>query len=230
LVFNGWPCEALFVFWPSLTSAEQTIIEEIGVRRSFEPGSRLLDDGESATSILVILSGQAKLTRTSFDGHTVVIELRGPGALLGELAVLDEGRRIATVVAVTEVEGLVVPASRFRELLLGHPRICFAVLLTVSDKLRQATAWRTVASSTDVLTRLATRLVELIGEHSSTDEVIDIDSPFTQQELADWIGVSRDAVVLALGTMRSRGWIETGRRTIRILDVAALRSVADRAV
>lgn len=202
-------------------------LESIGVRRSFAPGTRLLDDHETGTAILVILRGRLKLSRTSVDGRTVLIELRGPGDLVGELAVLDRGRRIATGTAVGTVEALLVPATRFRELLLDHPRICFAVLLSVSEKLRQATAWRTVTSSTDVLTRLATRLIELAGDPGPSESVIEIRSPLTQQELADWIGASREAVVLALGAMRSRGWIETGRRTIRFLDLPALRAAAD---
>ncbi len=215
------------MFWPSLSPAEQATIEAIGVRRVFAAGTRLLGDEANATAILILIRGQMKLTRTSADGHTVIIELRGPGALVGELAVFDQGRRIATGIATTEVEALVVPAPRFRELLLEHARICFAVLLTVSDKLRQATAWRTVTSSTDVQTRLAARLIELAGDVDPVDGVVEVHSPFTQQELAEWIGVSRDAVVLALGAMRTRGWIETGRRSIRILDLAALRSIAD---
>lgn len=215
------------MFWPSLSPTEQATIEAIGVRRVFAAGTRLLGDETNPTAILIILRGQMKITRSSAEGHTVIIELRGPGALVGELAVFDQGRRIATGIATTEVEALMVPAARFRQLLLEHARICFAVLLTVSDKLRQATAWRAVASSSDAQTRLASRLLELAGDADPVDGVVEIHSPFTQQELGEWIGVSRDAVVLALGTMRTHGWIETGRRSIRILDLDALRSIAD---
>lgn len=220
-------CEDAWVFWPALGSAEQEIIEGIGVRRTFAPGTPLLGDQENAAAILVILQGQIKLTRATADGHSVIIELRGPGSLIGELAVLDSTRRIATATAVSEVIALVLPSDRFRQLLLDNAAICFAVLVHVANKLRQATAWRTVASSNDVLTRLATRLVELAADREPTDGVVEIHSPFTQQELAEWIGASRDAVVLALGTMRSRGWIETGRRTIQVLDLPALRAAAD---
>ena len=48
--------------------------------------------------------------------------------------------------------------------------------------------------------------------------------PLTQQELADWVGSSREAVTKALGSLRSRGLIETHRRKIVILDPARLRA------
>lgn len=214
------------VFWASLSHDEQLAIEAIGTRRVFSPGSRLIGDNESAAAVFVLLSGQVKLTRTTIDGDSVVIELRGSGALIGELGALDAGRRIASATAVTPVEALVVPASRFRQLLLEEASICFAVLLVVGEKLRQATEWRLVASSTDVMTRLAGRLAELAqGVQPQGDGTVEIHSPFTQQELADWIGVSRDAVVQALGAMRSEGWIETGRRVIRVHDLEALEAI-----
>lgn len=204
---------------------EQEAIEKLGVRSSYAPGRTILAEHDNAATVIV-LRGRIKLTTSSIDGHQILIELRGPGDLVGELAALDRGRRVATVTAVSRVEALVIPATRFRELLLSEAGICFAVLLTVADKLRQATAVRTVNASSDVLTRLAGRIVELAGHEEPIDGVIEITSPLTQQELADWIGASRDAVVLALGSMRTRGWIETGRRTIRVLDLPALRSAA----
>jgi CRP-like cAMP-binding protein len=69
--------------------------------------------------------------------------------------------------------------------------------------------------------------VELAGSAQPTaDGVIEVKSPLTQQELADWIGVSRDAVVLAMRRIRELGWVETGRRTIRILDLNALKAAS----
>jgi CRP-like cAMP-binding protein len=48
----------------------------------------------------------------------------------------------------------------------------------------------------------------------------------TQDELAGWTGASREAVSKALRHFRDRGWIETGRRSIIVLNVDALRTLA----
>ena len=75
----------------------------------------------------------------------------------------------------------------------------------------------------DTLGRVARRLVELTGRYGEADgDGLRITLPLSQEELAGWTGSSREAVVKALRTMRSRGWIATARREIRVLDLDAL--------
>ncbi len=76
----------------------------------------------------------------------------------------------------------------------------------------------------DVPTRLAGILVDLAGRVAPSDDAIEL--PISQHELAEWCGASREAVTKALGTFRSRGWVRTGRRSITVLDLEALRSRA----
>jgi CRP-like cAMP-binding protein len=57
-------------------------------------------------------------------------------------------------------------------------------------------------------------------------DVVRIDLPLTQEELAGWAGASREAVTKALHSLRELGWIETGRRTVTIRDIDALRGRA----
>ena len=109
-------------------------------------------------------------------------------------------------------------------LLAERSSMSFQVLVIVAEKLRQCSSRRLEAGTSNAQARLCQRLVELAESQNRTSaEVIEIQSPLTQQELAEWIGTSRDAVVLALRQIREQGWIETGRRTFRILDLEALR-------
>lgn len=211
------------MFWDSLTTGDRDALSKAGSRRTFPAGAHLFLYGDEPTHAMVILSGLVKLTRTSIEGKEILIELRGRGSVVGELGVIDDHPRSAAVVVVEPVEALVVPAKAFRELLLERGSIAYALLDIVTDKLRQATDRRLEAGVGDTQARLCVRLVELARSASpGPDGVIELEMPLTQQELADWIGVSRDAVVLALRRIRDLGWIETGRRAIRILDLAAL--------
>lgn len=58
---------------------------------------------------------------------------------------------------------------------------------------------------------------------------IDLNLPITQEELGQWAGLSREGVGKGLSELRSTGVIETGRRRVRILDLATLSDVAARA-
>jgi CRP-like cAMP-binding protein len=215
------------MFWDNLRAADQEVLEAVGVRRRYQAGTSLWFDGAPSTHTLIMLAGLVKVTRTSIDGREVIIELRGSGNILGELAAIDSSPRSAAITVIEEVDALVIQASDFRQILLDNGQIAFAVLEVVADKLRQSTDRRLEAGVGNAQARLCNRLVELAGDTlPSTDGVIEVKSPLTQQELADWIGVSRDAVVLAMRRIRELKWVETGRRTIRILDLEALKAAS----
>jgi len=215
------------MFWDNLRAADQEVLEAAGVRRRYQAGVPIWLDGDPPTHTFIVLSGLVKVSRSSVDGREIIIELRGQGTILGELASIDSSPRSAALTAIEDVEALVVQADMFRRLLLENGPIAFAVLEVVAHKLRQATDRRLEAGVGNAQARLCSRLVELAGGAPVADDgSIEVKSPLTQQELADWIGVSRDAVVLAMRHIRELGWVETGRRTIRVLDLDALKAAS----
>ncbi|MDH3678530.1 MAG: Crp/Fnr family transcriptional regulator [Acidimicrobiia bacterium] len=215
------------MFWDLLSDDDKEAIRGAGVKTTYPAGNMLFHYGDEPTHVLVLLNGLVKLTLTSVDGREVMIELRGAGNMLGELGPIDSLPRSTSVMVIEDVEAIVVPTSAFRQLLLDRGTLSYAVLTLVAEKLRQSTQRRLEAGVGDAHARLCGRLVELAeSAEMGSDGVIEVNSPLTQQELADWIGVSRDAIVLALRRIRELGWIETGRRTIRIHDLEALRRAA----
>jgi len=94
----------------------------------------------------------------------------------------------------------------------------------LSSRLRDADRKRIEFGAYDTLGRLATRLLELVERFGEpTERGVRIALPLTQDELAGWIGSSREAVARALQALRARGYVETRRRTIVVLDLDALR-------
>ena len=94
----------------------------------------------------------------------------------------------------------------------------------MTERLRGASQRQLELGTSDALGRVCSRLAELADRHGVPDGgAIRVDSPLSQEDLADWAGLSRDAVVKALKTMRGLGWIETGRRRITLYDLEAVR-------
>lgn len=214
-------------FWDELSEDDRGALDGIGAHREHGTGAVIFMEGERATTAVVVLDGRVKLTRTALDGRQVLIELRGPGELVGELGVIDDAPRSATAVAAERLTVLVVPAEPFRRVLAERGSIALAVLSAVAVKLRETAGRRLESGTTDATTRLCARLVQLAAERGPAGGGhVEIESTLTQQELAEWIGVSRDAVVLALRRLRDLGWIETGRRRITILDLDAVRTAS----
>jgi CRP-like cAMP-binding protein len=173
---------------------------------------------------MVVLSGTIKLISISEEGKEVMLALRGPGDLLGELGALDGRPRSASAIALDDAEVLVLPVADFKSFLERHPRATVAILEMLASRLRDADRKRIEFAAQDSMSRVAARLVELaerFGEES--DDAIRIDLPISQEELAGWTGCSRDSVVKALQSMRGLGWIDTERRRITVHDLDALR-------
>jgi CRP/FNR family transcriptional regulator, cyclic AMP receptor protein len=173
---------------------------------------------------MVLLSGCVKLSCLSDDGKEVVLAIRGPGDLIGELSAIDDEPRSATATALEAVEAMSVATTDFRAFLETHPRAGLSIMSILSSRLRDADRKRVEFAAEDAMTRVASRIVELserFGEDGGTE--VSIDLPISQEELAGWTGCSRDSVVKALQSMRSLGWIETQRRRIVVLDIDALR-------
>src|SRR5208283_3836250 len=84
--------------------------------RTFKPGTPLLRQGEAATHVLALVTGRVKIVLTSADGNTLVLAIRGPREILGDMAVLGHAERSATVIAIDPCETRRIEASRFLRL------------------------------------------------------------------------------------------------------------------
>ncbi|MEA3218767.1 MAG: hypothetical protein QOJ19_4923 [Acidimicrobiia bacterium] len=215
-------------FFTALTPGDRNILEAESRRRTYPAGTVLFIEGDQAQHVLVIRRGLIKLTKGAPDGREVVIELRGAGEILGELSAIDGEPRSATGVVIEPTEVLIIGNERFRALLATHASLGASVLTTVVSRLREASARQLEMGTADALGRVARRLVELSELRGQLrDGELSLSSPISQQELADWAGVSRDAVVRALTTLRRLGWVDTGRRQFVIRNLEALRQRAE---
>lgn len=195
-----------------------------GHHEHHEAGSVLFREGTASGTVVLLNDGRVKITSVTEDGQEALLAIRGPGDVLGELGALDGTPRSATVTAVDDVDALVVPARAFRSLVRRDGRLALEILQIVNDRLRDADRKRVEFGALDTPNRVALRLLELARRYGQpAGDATDITLPLTQDELAGWVGSSREALTKALRTFRDRGWIETGRRQITILDENALR-------
>jgi CRP-like cAMP-binding protein len=203
-------------------------LERIAHRRQADRPDVLLARGDEADRVLVLVQGRVKVTVPTGSGTDAVLTFRGPGALLGEQALVDRRPRSADVVAIEPVELLVIAASTFRTYLASHPDVALAMLAMLSNRLRASDRRLAEFAAADTLGRVAARLVELCDTHGdpAEDGGVRITLPITQEDLAGWTGSSLESTAKALRQLRSLGWITTGRRALEVHDLDALRARA----
>ena len=195
-----------------------------GIRRSYRRGEALFTEGDLSDRVVLVEEGWVKISAATPDGHEVVLGIRGPGQVLGELSVIDGSPRSASAVALEHVEAAIVPASDFARA-LDNAALAREMLVALSERLRDADRLRVEFGSLDTLARVSRRLIELadgFGEPGVEGGVV-VALPLSQEELASWCGASREATAKALRTLRDVDCISTGRRTVTVHDDGALR-------
>jgi CRP-like cAMP-binding protein len=165
-----------------------------------------------------------KLVASGAERREVVVAIRGPGELIGDMAALGGIRRVATAIAVDDVEAVYLSADELREFLAKHPDSGLVLIRMLVRRLAEAERDRLDLATQDSVGRLAKRLLELAADHGSpANGGTRIGLPLSQDELASWTGATRETVSRALRLMRSLGWIVTDHGSITILDPGALR-------
>jgi CRP/FNR family cyclic AMP-dependent transcriptional regulator len=107
--------------------------------RKFPAGSVLMQQGDTGAGLFVITGGHVKVTQaTDPDRAEENLRTMGPGEVLGEMALLDDLPRSATVTAIDDVTALLLPIWEFRTILHSNPDIAVKLLATLSHRLRKA--------------------------------------------------------------------------------------------
>lgn len=209
-------------FLAGLDQVDRSELVRDGRPMSLPAGATLLFEGDLSDRVVVVLAGTLRVFSTAATGRVILVTIAGPGEILGEMSALDGQPHSASVNTVDPAEVVLVPAEEFRAVLRTNARIATAVALRLTRELRRVVRQRVDLEAYDVPARLAQSLVDLAERLAGSSEEIEL--PVSQRELAESCGASREAVTKALATFRSRGWVRTGRRSITVVDVDALRT------
>jgi CRP/FNR family cyclic AMP-dependent transcriptional regulator len=218
---------APLTFLSRLSSAETAELIALGVKRKYPSDSVLMFQDEPDERLLLLLQGRVKVTRSAAGEHELLLAIRDPGELLGELAFIDGLPRLATVSALEDVQALVLGGRDFRAHLESRPHVAVVLLESVAARFREATIRRLQFAAADTLGRLAARVIELADRYGAPDDAgIVIAMPISQDELASWTGASRAGVAHGLQVMRGLGWLTSERGRLIVHDLDAVRARA----
>lgn len=197
-------------------------------RRAFPAGSTLFFEGDPPDDVVLVEEGQVKISVRALDGREIVLEVIEPGVLMGELSAIDGQPRSASAVALTDCTVLMMPAGRFSSFLADHPEVQRELLVRVIADLRKQSHRTFEFGVGDALGRVSRCLTDMADRYGvDRDGLVELESPLSQHDMAAWIGLSREAVVKALRTLRTLELIENDGRSFVINDLDALRTRAD---
>src|SRR5687767_1387926 len=213
----------------SLKPHQLAEMAQMARRQRFGRDEAVFYQGDSGDSFYVILSGQVKVSVSSPEGQEAILVMLDTGESFGELALLDEQPRSATIEATRPTEVLVMRREEFHRMIHQHPDVSLSLLRVMTKRLRDTDQLVQDAAFLDVAERLAKKLLALVDSHGRPSERgIELDIHLTQQDLAAMIGATRESVNKQLGAFRDRGILAVDRQGITIIKVEALQMVVRR--
>ena len=219
-----WPKSSLL---GSLTDDDRSALLALGVEQERPVGALLIREATTDTTVHAVLRGCVKVMADTNGGHPVLLAVRLPGEIVGELAAADGEPRTATVVTAANTLVRTIDRRSWTALLVARPGIAKAVDRTVREKLRRATRMRVELGDGSALIKLTRVLHGLALTHGRrVREGTLIDISLSQPEYAGLIGASDPSVQRALAVLRAKSVLSTGHRMIVIRDMAELKRMA----
>ncbi|WP_433705252.1 Crp/Fnr family transcriptional regulator [Paraburkholderia sacchari] len=206
-----------------LNEATRAELSAEGKEVRYRPGQTIHRQGDRDRSLQVIIEGQVSFSRLDLDGRKVNAAVFGPGETFGEIPLLTGRARTHDAVAVGSVRLLRLSDRQFRDLLNRKPDLRDRLLAELAERLIHAADRLDSALRLSVPQRVAQFLVAEV-ERSAGGQSLGV----RQTDIAEALGVTREAVAAALRQFREARLIETRYRAIDVLDIEALRLAVGR--
>lgn len=210
---------------PLLSDEDQSALQPGAHMVTYPKGAVLTRIGEHSDYVLYLRSGHLK---SCVRDPSKILGLHGPGSMIGELAALTGEPRSADIVALTQVEVLHIPGDVFLKLLQSKPHIHFSLTRRLAKRVRdlgeeQEDSFMTAERR---LARAILRIIESgIASKGKNGIVI---SGFSQIDLADLAGISRESVSAVIKQFKARGTVSVGREKYTVHDTGAVETLAMR--
>ena len=179
-----------------LSSDELAALEHSSTSETYSKNTVVIQENEPADALYVIESGRVKVYCSDKNGKEFIMNSLGAGDYFGELALLDDSARSASVRTVEPCKFRIVKKEDFSKVLSDNPGITQQLLGNLAARVRKLTTDVKNLALQDVYGRVANVLMDL--SHERGDGTLFVPEKLTQQDIADRVGASREMVARIL--------------------------------
>lgn len=196
-----------------LSDGELEAIESLAVRKHYRRNTIIMEYGDEANTLFLIMAGRVKVYRLGDHDKEIVYRECGPGSFVGELALLVGGKRSASVETVEDSDFLVLTRQSFESIISQYPKIARTLLYDLAKRVCELSDEFGNLALLDVYGRV-TKLLE----HSATEHGGElVTDKLTHQDIANRVGSSREMVTKILKDLRVGGYIKVDNKRISLL-------------
>ncbi|MDK2123597.1 Crp/Fnr family transcriptional regulator [Parachitinimonas caeni] len=198
-----------------LSDEEFAKIEASSSTKTYNKGTIIINEGDSGTSMYMLLSGRVKVFVSDQHGKEYILAVLGPGEYVGELALLDDEPRTASVETEEQSTFLVIQKDDFLKLVAAHSDLQFKLMLNLVGRVRSLTEAVKNLALRDVYGRVRLLLEDIAVNR---DGVVIVEEPLTQQAIADRVGSSREMVARIMKELVYGGYVRIENKRLIILN------------
>ena len=199
----------------SLTDEQVRVLQPCIQQRSYPRSSFILRAGEETDALYIIVSGRVKILIPDAQGREVILAVMGPNEFFGEMGLLDDQSRSASVETLEACQMLRFPKSAFISCLKDNFDLAMIIIRSLVKRLRDADRKIESLALIDVYGRVARLLLDQAEE---VDGMWIVRSAPPKQEIARMIGASREMVSRVVKDLQQRGYIRAEKRKVFLLD------------
>src|SRR4030088_934961 len=174
-------------------------------RKSATRSTTIMAGGDATDSLYIVLSGRLKVMMSDSDGKEVILSILGPGEFFGEMGLIDDEPRSASVVTIEPCELLSISKRDFKKCLSDNAEMSMAGMRGLVRRLREADRKIGSLALLDVYGRVARLLLDM-AENVNGEKVVTKRLP--KQDIAKMIGASREMVSRVMKDLQTGGYIE----------------------
>jgi len=204
-----------FFIMEDMSDKELQKIKQYSYNKHCKKGEIVFLEGDKDKRLFLVLSGLFKVFKTASTGRNKTLNILGKGDFFGEMALIDESRRLTSVQAINEGKLLVIDRNKYKELIREFPEVALKTIGILSLRLQEANQEiknLTFQTTEDRLKKTLKEIGEKFGEKQ--EEEICIRQRFTHQELADMVGTTRERITRLLGSFQQENLLRIENRTI----------------
>ncbi len=188
-------------------------ISTVSTIRNHPKNTIVMYEGDPTNSLYLLLDGQVKVFVSDEEGKEFVLDTLAPGDYFGELSLLDEEKRSASVMTLEPCSFSVINRAEFMRLVEKHPSISTQMLTNLVRLIRQLNENVKNLALKDVYGRIRTLFLKLAVD---SDGILTIPLRLTQQDIANRVGSSREMVARILKDLIKGGYVQTEKKQIKI--------------
>src|SRR3954470_17487966 len=198
-----------------LPEAQLGLLTGLIGRKTFPRGTTIISAGDSTDSLYIIISGRLKVMMSDDEGREVILAILNPNEFFGEMGLIDDAPRSASVVALEPCELLSLSKRDFKKCLEENFDLALTVMRGLVRRLREADKKIGSLALMDVYGRVARLLLEM-SENVDGQKIVT--KKLAKQDIAKMIGASREMVSRVMKDLQEGGYIEARGNTILIRD------------